>query len=224
MFIGETLPFVRAYVKDLDRGLRQIDPQAGLTWIQQGWLGCCLIAILVTNSICWKRVERATLGRYSSARLSWMFRQHQRFWECLLRASVRVMLRRYGITEGALVLDDSEKKRAKQTTRIYKAHKVKDKKSGGYISGQSVVLLLLVTGKVTLPVGVEFYMPDPALTAWNTEDKRLRKRGMPKMRRPHKPKKNLAYPTKLEIALGLLEAFHTAFPDLGIQGVVADAL
>jgi hypothetical protein len=224
MFIGEILPFVRAYVKDVDSGLRQIDPQAGLTRIQQGWLGCCLIAILVTNSICWKRMERATLGRYSSAQLSWMFRQHQRFWALLLRGSIQVILRRYGITEGVLVLDDSEKKRAKQTTRIYKAYTVKDKKSGGYLHGQSIVLLLLVTCKVTLPVGVEFYMPDPALTAWNKEDKRLRKQGTPTTLRPRKPKKNPAYPTKLELALGVLEAFHTAFPDLVIQAIVADAL
>jgi len=77
MLIGETLPFVQAYVKELDAGLRQIEPQAGLTRIQQGWLGFCLAAILVTDSICWKRFERASVGRFSAARLSWMFRQHQ---------------------------------------------------------------------------------------------------------------------------------------------------
>jgi hypothetical protein len=224
MFIGEILPFVRAYVNELDMGLRQIDPQARLTRIQQGWLGFCLVAILVTNSICWKRFERASLGRFSSARVSWMFRQHQRWWESVLRASAWVILHRYGISKGVLVLDDSEKKRARQTTRIYKAHTVKDKKSGGYLHGQSFIVLLLVTGTVTLPVGAEFYMPDPALTVWHAAEKRLRKQGVPKQHRPVKPKLTSAYPSKLDIALGLLKAFQRAFPAFVVQCVLADAL
>jgi hypothetical protein len=86
------------------------------------------------------------------------------------------------------------------------------------------VLLLLVTPRVTIPVGVEFYMPDPALTAWNKEDKRLRKRGVPKKKRPAKPRKNSDYPTKPEIALRLLEEFQTAFPHIAVKCVLADNL
>ena len=52
------------------------------------------------------------------------------------------------------------------------------------MNGQSLVLLLLVTDKVSIPVGVEFYMPDPKLTAWNREDKRLKQAGVPKKERP----------------------------------------
>ena len=224
MFIGKTLPFVRTFVDELDRRLRRIAPEAGLTRIQKEWLGFCLVGIIVTNSVCWKRFDRASLGRRSARSLSWMFRQTNRFWRVLLRTSVRVILARYGISGGVIVVDDSEKKRAKQTKRIYKAHKVKDKKSGGFINGQSVGLLLLVTPKVTLPVGVEFYMPDPKLTVWNKEDKRLRKRGVPKKNRPAKPTKNPNYPTIPESALRLLEEFHTDFPQLVIHGVLADNL
>jgi len=224
MFIGKTLPFVRTFVDELDRGLKRIAPDAGLTRIQKEWVGFCLVGIMVTNSVCWKRFERASLGLRSARSLSWMFRQTNRFWRFLLRASVSVILARYGITGGVIVVDDSEKKRAKQTTRIYKAHKVKDKKSGGFINGQSFVLVLLVTSKVTIPVGVEFYMPDPTLTIWNKEDKRLRKRGVPKKKRPAKPTKNPNYPTIPEIALRLLEEFHTDFPQLVIHCVVADNL
>jgi hypothetical protein len=222
MFIGKTVPFVRMFVDELDRALKHRDPHAGRTRIQKEWVGFCLVAMIVTNSVCWKRFERASLGTRSARSLSWMFRQTNRFWRLLLQASVSVILATYEITKGGVVVDDSEKKRAKQTQRIYKAHKVKDKKSGGFINGQSVVLVLLVTPKVTLPVGVEFYMPDPTRTAWNQADKQLRKRGVSKKNRPAKPEKSPNYPTIPEIALRLLAEFQAAFPQLVIQGVLAD--
>jgi hypothetical protein len=224
MLIGKTLPFVTGFVDEVNRALKRIDPDAGLTRIQKEWFGFCLLAIVVTNSVCWKRFERTSLGQRMAASLSWMFRQTTRCWRVLLQASVSVILARYGITGGVVVVDDSDKPRAKQTTRIYKAHKVKDKKSGGFINGQSVVLVLFVTSRVTIPVGVEFYMPDPALTAWNQADKALRKRGMPKPQRPAKPRKNPTYPTKPDIALRVLEEFHVAFPHLAVKCVVADTL
>lgn len=201
MFIGKTLPFVKAFVEELGKALTQKDPDAGLTRIQREWVGFCLVAILVTNSVCWTRFERASLGTRSAKSLSWMFRQTTRFWHVVLQASVSVILSKYGITGGVIVVDDSEKKRAKQTTRIDKAHKVKEKKTGGFINGQNFVLILLVTPKVTIPVGVEFYMPDPAVTAWKKEEKRLKKRGIPIKKRPAKPQKNPSYPTIPEIAL-----------------------
>ncbi len=222
MFIGQTLPFVTAYVEELDSALRRIDPDAGMSRLQKSWVSFCLLAIVVTNSICWKRFERASLGRCSHASLSWMFRQSHAFWQFVLRASVCVILERYGITEGVLVVDDSDKKRSKGTQRIYKAHKLKDKSSGGFVRGQNLVFLLLVTDTVTLPVGVEFSMPDPALTAWTQADKRLRKQGVAKKERPAKPSPHLDYPTKLEIALELLKVFHTTFPEIRVRCVLAD--
>jgi hypothetical protein len=224
MIIGKTVPFVTMFVDELDCALKRLAPKAGLTRKQKTWLRFCLVAIVVTNSVCWKRFERASLGKWPHARLSWMFRQTNHFWQWVLQASVSVLLSRYGITDGVLVLDDSEKKRTKQTTRIYKAHKVKDKTSGGFMNGQSVVLLLLVTPRVTIPVGVEFFMPDPLMTAWNTEDKRLRTQGVPCKQRPTKPLKNPNSPTKSEIALRLLEAFHAAFPRIVVRCVLADTL
>jgi hypothetical protein len=224
MFIGTTLPFVQTFVAEIDKALRRIEPEAGLTRIQREWLGFCLLAILVTNSVCWKRFERASLGQRSANALSWMFRHTTRCWQFLLQASVSVILTKYHITEGVLVVDDSDKKRARQTKRIYKAHKMKEKKSGGFINGQSFVLVLLVTPTVTFPVGVEFAMPDPAQTAWNVEEKRLKKQGIPKKQRPKKPERNPNYPTIAEIALQLLTAFHAAFPHLIIRCVLADNL
>jgi hypothetical protein len=51
MFIGQTLPFVKSFVDELDLAVRVIDPAAGLSRIQKEWLGFCLLAIFVTNSV-----------------------------------------------------------------------------------------------------------------------------------------------------------------------------
>lgn len=61
----------------------------------------------------------------------------------MLRASVYNILSRYGITSGTIVLDDSSKKRSKNTTRIEGAHKVKDKATGGYFNGQELIFMVL---------------------------------------------------------------------------------
>jgi len=116
--------------------VRSIEAAADLSRIQKEWLGFCLLAIVVTNSVCWKRFERVCLGEHSARSVSWMFCQANRWWASLFKTSLCVIFNRYGITEGVVVFDDSEKRRAKQTTRIYRAHKVKDKKTGGFINGQ----------------------------------------------------------------------------------------
>jgi hypothetical protein len=96
-------------------------------------------------------------------------------WESLLQASVKHVISSYGIKYGVLVIDDTDKERSKNTTEIGKAHKIRDKKTGGYFNGQNLVFLLLVCEKVTLPVGFYFYEPDPKQIAWRKEDARLRK-------------------------------------------------
>jgi hypothetical protein len=224
MFIGETLPFVKAYVEGVDSALRSLDPRAGLSKHRQAWLGFCLLAVIVTNSVCWKRFERASLGRWSHAQLSWLFRQTNRFWQDLFQASVLVLLQQYQITEGIVVFDDSDNPRSKSTTRLYKTHKLRHKPSGGTVNGQSFVFLLLVTPRITLPVGVEFYMPDPAVTAWNRRDRALKQQGVSAKERPSRPRKNPDYPTKQEIALDLLTTFRGHFPQIRIIGTLADAL
>jgi len=103
-------------------------------------------------------------------------------------------------------------------------HKQKHKVSGGYVNGQTVVLLLLVTQSVTFPVGFAFYMPDPMLTAWTKEDERLKKAGVAKKERPAQPERNDLYPTKTQLALRLLQAFKDAHGDIKINAVLADAL
>ena len=66
MFISSEiiLPFATNFVDDLNEALKKIEPQAGLSKTQKGWLCFCILGIAVTNSICWKQFERASLGFY----------------------------------------------------------------------------------------------------------------------------------------------------------------
>jgi hypothetical protein len=224
MYIDESAPFIKAYVEELDAALRQIEPHAGLSRLQKKWLAFCLLAIVVTNSVCWARFERASLGQYSVAALCWMFRKAKINWNLMLQASIKVILWRYGMATGVLTLDDSEKRRAKITKRIYRAHKLKDKKTGGYINGQSLLVLVLVTPVLTIPVGFGFHQTDPALSAWYKSEKELKQQGVAKKDRPPKPEPNEAYPTKQDIALQLLAEFKAYHPQIKIKAVLADAL
>jgi SRSO17 transposase len=224
MLIAEPLPFIKAFVEDLNDALKQIDPDASLSRSQKGWIAFCCLGILVTNSVCWARLERWSLGKYTLPALSWMFRRARIRWELLLHGGVKAVLKKYRIYKGIMVIDDSEKKRSKSTKRIFRVHKLKDKSSGGYIMGQSLVLLVLVTERVTLPVGFAFYMPDPALTVWYKLRNEAKKAGPGKKRLPRKPKRNSEYPTKQGIALSLLREFRVYHPEVQIKCVVADAL
>src|SRR3989442_9581332 len=108
MIIGKPAPFVRAFVEAVDEDIRAHQPSRGMSAIQRTWLAFCVTAVLVTNSMCWARFERASLGTYSLAALSWMFRHSKMPWNQLLVASVRVILRYHGITSGSLVIDDTD--------------------------------------------------------------------------------------------------------------------
>jgi len=224
MLMSEPAHFIKTFVDDLDAALGKLKSNTKLTPLQKIWLGFCLTGMLLTNSVCWAKFERASLGKYKIGALSWMFREAKVAWDYLLLASVTLVLERHGITEGVLVLDESDRERSKRTKRIHKAHQQKHKASGGYVNGQTVVLLLLVTQSVTFPVGFAFYMPDPMLKAWVKEDKRLKKEGVAKKDRPLQPVRNALYPTKTQLALRLLQAFRDAHGDIKINAVLADAL
>ena len=92
--------------------------------------------------MCWARFARASLGTYAMAALSWMFRHSKIPWEQLLVASVQVILRHHGITSGSLVVDDTDNPRSKSTKALAYLYKLRDKESGGYLWGQSLVFLV----------------------------------------------------------------------------------
>jgi hypothetical protein len=70
MWLSEPLPFIQNFIDDLSEGLHVHNPDIKLSKIQQGWLGFCLMGIILTNSICWARFERISLGKYKIAALS----------------------------------------------------------------------------------------------------------------------------------------------------------
>jgi hypothetical protein len=190
MIIGKPAPFVSAFVAAVDDAIRAQQPSYGMSAMQRTWLAFCVTAVLVTNSICWARFERASLGTYSLAALSWMFRHSKIPWDHLLVASVRVILRHHGLTSGSLIIDDTDNPRSKSAKALAHLDKLRDKESGGYLWGQSLVFLVLVTPKISLPVGFVFYQPAPELSAWYQQAKVLKKQGVPQKQRPPKPALN----------------------------------
>jgi hypothetical protein len=224
MIIGKPAPFVRAFVEAVDDAIREHHPSHAMSATQRAWLAFCVTAVLVTNSICWARFERASLGTYSLAALSWMFRHSKIPWDKLLVASVRVILRHHDITSGHLVIDDTDNPRSKSAKALAHLYKLRDKESGGYLWGQSLVFLVLVTPKISIPVGFVFYQPAPALSAWYKKEKALKKQGVPKKQRPPKPVSNPQYPPNEQLALRLLEAFKAHHSHIRVHCIMADAL
>jgi hypothetical protein len=140
MLLDKPLPFIEDFINELNKGLKSYKPDGGLNRIQRGWIGFCLMGIILTNSVCWARFERVSLGKYKLRALSWMFRKSKIPWEMMLQVSIAIVLKQYGISEGTLVTDDSDHKRSKKTPRLFKSHKIRDKGSGGYINGQNWTL------------------------------------------------------------------------------------
>ena len=224
MVISQPLPFVRQFVEALDAGLATYHPGWHLSRLQKAWLAFCVMAVLLTNQINWAQFERTSLGGHRMAALSWMFRRSKLLWERLLPMSVRLTLASYGIDEGVLVIDESNKQRSKHTSKLAYVHKLKDPSTGGYFMGQAPLFLLLVTPLITLPVSFAFYQPDPVWKAWQKKEKALKAQGIPAGNRPSKPPRDPAYPTKQELALSLLRQFRADHPDLTIRVILADAL
>jgi hypothetical protein len=224
VIFSKPLPFVTGYIEVLNEAIGKHKPGVKLSSIQRSWLSLCIMAVLVTNSVCWSRFERASLGIRGLAALSWMFRHSKVPWEMLLVASVRSILEQHGIKKGIPDLDDTDRKRSKAAPKIGYLHKLKDKSTGGYMMGQCIVFLVLVTEVVTIPVGFSFYVPDPQLREWNKHNERLKKLHVPAHQRPPRPIRNADYPTKQELALSLLSQFRSNHPDVKVKVVLADAL
>jgi hypothetical protein len=223
--IGKNIvPFITEFVDALDNAISQHESRNKLSKSQKYWLAFCLMGILATKSVCWAKFERVSFGQYSSAALSWVFYHASIPWKILLRCSVALVLDYYGVSQGSLVIDDSDNKRSKNTKKIWHVHKLKDKASGGYVMGQGLVFMVLVTPIITIPVGIEFYMPDPDYTVWKKEHDKLKKKGVPAKQRPSKPVKKDEFPTKIEIAISLIKEFRECFPTIEIKCIAADAL
>lgn len=202
-------------------------PNFRLTNKQNLWLGFVLTGILLTNSINWSAYSRQSLGLYCVSALSWMFRHSKIDFNKLLLMSVRTIIQEYGLREGVLVVDDTDKERSKNARLIHGLGKCKDKSSGGYFKGQNIVFLVLVTEKVTIPVGFRFYQNDPKWLEWKKEDERLRKQKVRKKYRPKEVKRDYeTYPTKQSLALEMVQVFQTFHeefvPNFQVKAILAD--
>lgn len=76
------------------------------------------------------------------------------------------------------------------------------------------MFLVLVTNKVTIPLGFAFYEPDPRWIEWSAKDKKLKKQKIPKVDRPNEPEKT--YKSKRKITINLVEEFVSNFPKFKI--------
>lgn len=225
MIIGDTIPFfITDFFEKIDEKIESYSPSEGLSKKQKYWLSFCIQAILITNSICWARFEKVSLGKYKQTALSWMFRHSKIHFGLIFQISLKKIFSSYGVTCGSLNIDETDNPRSKRTKKISYTHKIKDKSTGGYVMGQCVVFLVLVTPLITIPVGFKFHMPDPEVARWKKKNKLLKKRGVPAERRPSKPSKNPKYLNKNELAIQLLKEFKENFPDIQINCINADAL
>ncbi len=85
---------------------------------QKGWRVFCLTAMIFTNTINWKAWKRWSGGKYSDSTLSKMLRWALIPWSLLLLASTRLIISRYGINEGILVIDASDHQKSKTSLSI----------------------------------------------------------------------------------------------------------
>lgn len=223
MIINDSLPFIKSYVNAINQALIDNGSKRSMSSIQCYWLSFIILGLLVTNSLCWSRFERFSLKKYSASAICWVFKKSKITWDLLLYASVLKIIESYNIKHGVLVIDDTDVERSKNTKEIAKVHTLRDKKRAGYFKGQNIIFLVLVTDKVTIPVGFEFYQPDPAMSKWTKEDKRMRKNGVLKKYRPEKPSVNPDYPSKKDFGLKLVNDFVSNFPSIKIKATVADA-
>lgn len=224
MFLKTPSAFIQKYVEELDLSLFQINPQFRLSNTQKDWISFCLMGIILTNTLCWAKFKRISLGKYSISALSWMFRSSKILWESLLEASVSLILKKYHISQGTLVIDDTDKKRSKVTKNIFQTYKVYDKSTAGFFNGQTVVFLLFVTDKITIPVGFRFYKPSPEYSTWFKQEKKLKKEGIARKLRPQKPAPNPNYPTKMALGISLLKEFKSTYSGIKVKLVLADNL
>lgn len=216
-------PFIMNYLKALSSELKKEQGSQELSATQLFWFGICIMGIMLTNQVNWAKFSKVSLGQYSKAALSKMCLRGKVAWNRLLSCSARMILKKFKVSEGVLVLDDKDLRRSKNVSKIHGAHKQKDKATGGYCIGQNIVMLYLVTPYFCLPISFMFYVPDPEISAWTREKRLHKKHGSKEKFRPA-PERSKKHPKKYEIALDLLNEFSKEFPDFTVHNVLADAL
>ena len=84
MLLKELLDFAQDFIKSVNDAIKLENPGKSLSRTQCYWLSFCITAIILTNSVCWIRFEKISVGRFKASSLSWMFRRGKICWERLL--------------------------------------------------------------------------------------------------------------------------------------------
>ena len=191
---------------------------------QRVWLIFCLSMMVLTNSINWDRFQRFSLASYKTKALSFMFHHSAIPFKLLFESGIKTIIRIYKITNGHIIVDDTDRPRCKIIKKIAFVFKSFNKKTGGYFQCQNLVFIILVTNKLTIPVGFKFYTPCPYTKKFEELDKnirRLNKEGFldingKKLKRPSKPERSANHPTRNQLSVQLVNEFKEKFPEIEI--------
>jgi len=224
MILTDSLPDIKSFVNIISNSSTDENNRkySLLTRIQNKFIAFCMTYMIIFGCFCFESMEKASLGKYKSKSLGALLKYAKIPWLALWKSSVKYLISHAG-NSGFLVIDDSNRNRAKGTSKLYGVHKVKDKKTAGYAMAQNIVLLAFVTQKITFTVGFELFRPDPAWYKWKEEDIRQRLAGIKRANRPNRPDRDHNYPMRTEIALKLIKAFKDIIPEINIEAIVADS-
>ena len=109
---------------------------APLSKKQRNWISMCITAMVLMSMFYFAKIQRASGGKHSARAFSWMLQYSKICWEAILEKSVLRLINLFGL-KGFLVIDDSDRLRAKSASTLF------------------------VTEKMTFPVGFRFFIPDP---------------------------------------------------------------
>lgn len=210
------------FVKDLNVSLKKIDGK-GLSKIKSMYLAFCLTAMICCKSLNLELFERSSLGYFKAKSIGYFLKRIELYLDLLWYISINRIIDIYNIKEGYLLADDTDRVRSKNVTKIYAAQKTKDKKTGGYCTAQNIVLLSLVTTKVSIPVGFSFFQSDPRILEWKKTIESMKLKGIKRNKFPKKPLPNKDYPTRLELLEKLIFKFKKNFDNISIKGILFDS-
>lgn len=114
MLINQLL--VTSFLDQLSDSLKSIPPNAHLTQCQKYGLSIIIIGLIITETLNWAAFARRSLNQAKLSRLRWIFYCSKIPWQRLLQASIKNIIKHYGITHGTIAFDDSDKKPSKKTS------------------------------------------------------------------------------------------------------------
>lgn len=172
---------------------------------------CACFSVLSFASIC-----AMALGGFTIPQLSQFCRRNSQLVENLVSCAVLYILSIVKSGSITFIIDDSDRPRSKMVKAIGYVFKTICKKTNGFHMAQNIVFVCVVTKYFIFPIAWKFYIPDPKVSKWRAERKKLRAKNKSKKKKSRIKNKNLValgkcpkrdavkYPSKLEIATILL--------------------